>query len=288
MPSLFRTLAREPLVHFLLLGAALFALSAWLRPASAPASSGEIVATEARIRNLAQNFGRTWQRPPTREELDGLVESHIREEVMVREALALGLDREDAVIRRRLQQKMEFVSEEAAALAEPSEGELDAYLKAHADTFRREPRITFAQVYLDPVRRKSTIDADAKRLLATLANAGAGFDLSKVGDALMLLGPRYENATPTEVARLFGNDFAEALAKQPVGTWVGPIRSGYGLHLVKVEALMPGGAPALADVRPQVQREWANAKRQELSKAFYAKLRAKYRVTVQTSPEPKP
>ena len=285
---MFRTLAREPLVHFLLLGAVLFGLDAWLRPAATPAANAEIVVTEARIRNLAQNFGRTWQRPPTREELDGLVESYVREEVMVREALALGLDRDDAIIRRRLQQKVEFVSEEAAALAKPSDGELDAYLKANADVFRREPRITFAQVYLDPVRRKATIEADAKRLLATLTSAGATLDLSKAGDPLMLLEPRYENSTPAEAARLFGRDFAEALAKQPVGKWVGPIRSGYGLHLVKVEALVPGGAPALADVRPLVEREWANAKRQEVSKAFYDKLRAKYKVTVQASPAPKP
>jgi hypothetical protein len=285
---LFRTLAREPLVHFLLIGAALFALNAWLRPASAPAAGGEIVVTEARIRNLAQSFGRTWQRPPTREELDGLVESYVREEVMVREALALGLDRDDAIIRRRLQQKVEFVSEEAAALAKPSDGELDAYLKAHADVFRREPRITFAQVYLDPARRKATVEADAKRLLATLSSAGATPDLSRAGDPLMLLEPRYENSTPTEVARLFGSDFAGALTKQPVGKWAGPIRSGYGLHLVKVDALVPGGAPALADVRPLVEREWANAKRQELSKAFYDKLRAKYRVTVQATEARKP
>lgn len=279
---MFRTLAREPLIHFLLLGAVLFGLDAWLRPAATPAATAEIVVTEARIRNLAQNFGRTWQRPPTREELDGLVESYVREEVMVREALALGLDRDDAIIRRRLQQKVEFVSEEAAALAKPSDVELDAYLKAHADVFRREARITFAQVYLDPVKRKTTIETDVKRLLATLTNAGATPELSKAGDSLMLLEQRYENSTPTEVARLFGNEFAEALAKQPLGKWVGPIRSGYGLHLVKVEVLVPGGAPALADVRPLVEREWANAKRQELSKAFYEKLRAKYKVTVQT------
>lgn len=285
---MFRTLAREPLVHFLLLGAVLFGLDAWLRPAATPAANAEIVVTEARIRNLAQNFGRTWQRPPTREELDGLVESYVREEVMVREALALGLDRDDAIIRRRLQQKVEFVSEEAAALAKPSDGELDAYLKAHADAFRREARITFAQVYLDPVRRKATIEADVERLLAILTNAGATPELSKAGDSLMLLEQRYENSTPTEVARLFGNDFAEALAKQPVGKWVGPIRSGYGVHLVKVEALVPGDAPALADVRPLVEREWANAKRQELSKAYYEKLRAKYKVTVQTSRAQKP
>ena len=109
--------------------------------------------SEARIRNLAQNFSRTWQRPPTREELDGLVEAHLREEVLYREAVALGLDRDDTIIRRRLQQKMEFVSEEAAALAKPTDEDLAKYLAANTEAFRVEPRVTFAQVYLDSRQR---------------------------------------------------------------------------------------------------------------------------------------
>jgi len=134
---MIRKLVREPLVQFLLLGTALFALDAWLRPSAAPTANAEIVVSEARIRNLAQNFRRTWQRPPTRVELEGLVEAHVREEVFYREALALGLERDDAIIRRRLQQKMEFVSEEAAALAKPTDEDLSAYLKTHAEAFRK-------------------------------------------------------------------------------------------------------------------------------------------------------
>jgi hypothetical protein len=277
---MLRSLLREPLVHFLLLGAALFLLDAWLRPAAAPAANTEIVVSEARIRSLAQNFRRTWQRPPTQEELDGLVEAHVREEVFYREALALGLDRDDAIIRRRLQQKMEFVSEEAAALAKPSDDELAKYLEAHADAFRVEPRATFAQVYLDPRKRSATLEADVRRLLHTLNAAGPNADPARAGDRLMLLEPRYENATQSEIARVFGAAFATTVVGQPPGTWAGPVKSGYGVHLVHVEAVIQGGVPALADVRPLVEREWTNAKRKELSSAFYEKLRAKYRVTV--------
>jgi PPIC-type PPIASE domain len=279
---------REPLVHFLLLGAALFALDAWLRPTAATAANTEIVVSEARIRNLAQNFRRTWQRPPTREELEGLVESHVREEVFYREALALGLDRDDTIIRRRLQQKIEFISEEAAALAKPTDDELNAYLKANADMFRVEPRATFSQIYLDPRKRSSTLEADAKRLLAALNGSKAAPGAAQLGDSLMMLEPRYENVSKTELARLFGYDFAEALVKQPVGQWAGPIASGYGVHLVKVESLVAAGMPDLAEVRPLVEREWANAKRQELSKAFYEKLRAKYAIKVQMPEAAKP
>jgi parvulin-like peptidyl-prolyl isomerase len=276
---MFKRLLREPLVHFLLLGTALFALDAWLRPVAAPVASTEIVVTEARIDHLAQNFRRTWQRPPTRQELDGLVESFVKEEVLVREALALGLDRDDAIIRRRLQQKMEFVSEEAAASVQPTDEDLARYLAENADGFRVESRVSFAQIYLDPRRRSATLEADAKRLLGAL-NRARSPDPAQLGDRLLLLEPAYENAAQAEVARLFGTEFAEALVKQPVGRWVGPIASGYGVHLVRVDSLVPGGTPKLDDVRPLVEREWRNSRRQELSKAFYDRLRAKYTIKV--------
>jgi PPIC-type PPIASE domain len=285
---MLKSLAREPLVHFLLLGALLFALDAWLRPApTAGSPGGEIVISEARVRSMAQNFARTWQRTPTREEIDGLVESFVREEVMVREALALGLDRDDPIIRRRLQQKVEFVSEQGAALARPTDDELRAYLKAHPEAFVIEPRVTFEQITLDPTRRADAA-ADARRLLEQLNRAGGKADATALGDRLLLLEPRYEAAPQAEVARLFGAEFAAALPRQPVGRWVGPIASGYGLHLVRIEGIEPGGTPALDEVRPQVEREWTNNRRQELSKALYDKLRAKYTVTVRMPEAPKP
>lgn len=273
----------EPLVHFLLLGAALFLLDAWLRPPAQPAGGGEIVVSEARIRNLAQNFQRSWQRPPTRSELDGLVEAHVREEVMVREALALGLDRDDTIIRRRLQQKVEFVSEEGAALATPTDEELVAYMKSRADAFTVDARVTFEQVFLDPARRGAALDADAKRIAERLTAKDAP-DPATQGDRLSLLEARYENVAATEAARLFGQDFADALVRLPVGRWSGPVASGYGAHVVRVESLVPGGVPSLAQARPLVEREWRNAKRQELAKAYYEKLRAKYAITVKMPP----
>jgi hypothetical protein len=277
---------REPLLHFLLLGALLFAVDAWRRPPERVGTGGEIVVTEARVRTLAQNFSRTWQRPPTRVELDGLVEAHVREEVMVREALALGLDRDDAIIRRRLQQKVEFVSDQAAALAAPTDAELEAYLAKNADAFRREPRVTFTQVYLDPGKRGVALAADAARLRERLtANA---IDAARAGDPLMLVEPRYHDVPQAEVAGLFGAEFAQKVVRQTPGGWVGPLKSGYGAHLVKVEAVTPGGTPTLAEVRPVVEREWTNAKRRELAQDWYATLRAKYRISVQMPQPAKP
>jgi hypothetical protein len=187
-----------------------------------------------------------------------------------------------------VQQKMEFLSEEQAALATPTDEDLEAYLKANPEVCRTEPRATFLHVYLDPRRRARNLTADAKRLLAALNRAGRTPDRATMGDRLVLLESRYEEAPQAEIARLFGKEFAETLVKQPVGTWVGPIASGYGAHLVRVERLTPGGMPPLADVRPLVEREWANARRQALSKVFYQKLRGKYAIKVQMAGAAKP
>ena len=278
--SMLKSLAREPLAHFLLLGTLLFVIDAWLHPPGSPATRGDIVVGEARVRSLAGNFARTWQRPPTREELEGLVESYVREEVLYREALALGLDRDDAIIRRRLQQKVEFVLEEAAALATPTDAELSAYLMAHPDAFRIEPRLSFVQVYLDPGRHKNDLEAHAKRLLEILNRPGRATEHADLGDRLALLDQRYELMPQAEIAGLFGTEFADSLIRQPVGRWVGPIRSGYGAHLVRIDALQAGGVPSLDEVRPLVEREWSNRKRQEIGQALYEKLRAKYAITV--------
>ena len=280
-------LSREPLLHFLLLGALLFVLDAWLRPAQVADAGGEILVSEGRVRNLAQGFRRTWQRPPTRAELDGLVEDHIREEVLYREAVALGLDQDDTVIRRRLRQKMEFISDDAASLETPSDQALRDWLAAHPDDFRVEPRATFGQVYLDP-RRHGDVQAVAEQILARLNADGASADPAGEGDGLLLLEPRYAEVSQAEVARLFGTQFAERLFEQPPGAWVGPIDSGYGAHLARLESKTPGGVAELEDVRPLVEREWANARRKELAEALYARLRSKYQVTVRMPEGPRP
>jgi hypothetical protein len=251
-----------------LLGAALFALEAWTRPASGPAGQGEIVVGEARVRNLAQNFHRTWQRAPTREELDGLVEAHVREEVMVREAIVLGLDRDDAIIRRRLQQKLEFIAEEAASTVRPSDDELAGFLAANAERYRVEPRLSLTQVFLDPQRRGAALDADARRLIERL-NRDASAPPAEAGHRLALMEPRYVDVPRSELTRLFGSEFAARVAELPVGRWSGPIASGYGMHVVRLDAQLAGSAPSLADVRALVERDWASEQRRTQLKSHY-------------------
>ncbi|MEF9996635.1 MAG: peptidylprolyl isomerase, partial [Burkholderiaceae bacterium] len=272
-----QSLLKEPLVHFLILGALLALIDSHLRPNAATPPS-EIVVTEAQVRSLGQNFQRVWMRPPTPEEIEGLIASHIREEVLVREALALGLDRDDAMIRRRLQQKMEFIAE--AANIEPSDAELAAYLNQHAADFVVEPRLTLTQIYLDPSRRPASIDAEVGRLLATLNTQRGDTEAAAIGDRLLLLEPRYEGVSKSELERIFGTQFAEQAVEQPLGRWVGPLNSGFGVHLVRLESIEREQRPALEHVRPLVEREWQNRRRQELSQAVFERLQTKYSITV--------
>lgn len=271
---------REPLLHFLVLGVGLFVLFG-LIGGSAKERQERIVISAAKVENLALLFERTWRRPPTREELDGLIEDHVKEEVLYRAALALGLDDDDIVIRRRLRQKMEFVSEDVALQAEPSAAELRAYLAEHPDRFREPARISFRQLYLSPERRGADTWSDAERLLVAL-DAG-GSDAAASGDPF-LLEQDYRDVAAYDVERLFGGAFAARVAELPVGRWSGPVQSGYGLHLVLVRDRTPTRLPDLAEVRDAVANEWRAVRQEEVNRAFYEGLRAGYEVTVERPP----
>jgi parvulin-like peptidyl-prolyl isomerase len=274
-----KPLLKEPLVHFLVLGAALF-VAFGLAGKSTGGAAGKIVVTRAQIGSVTADFARTWQRPPTADELEGLIQDRVREEVYCREAIALGLDKDDTIIRRRLRQKMEFVSEDVAAVAEPTESELRAYLAAHAEAFRVEPRITFRHVYLDPARHKDTLEADAGKLLAQLSAAGQAVDPAHVGDPF-LLDHTFDDIPADVIAKQFGEKFAARLGELPLGRWQGPIASGYGVHLVYVGARVPGRAPAFDEVREAVRREWSDAQRLAANDVFYRDLLKRYAVTIE-------
>ena len=229
---------------------------------------------------LAENFRRTWQRPPTPPELDGLIEEHIRDEILTHEAQRLGLDRDDTVIRRRLRQKLEIITEEAAALAQASDAQLQDYLTKHADDFRGESRVAFSQIFLDPTKRGARIDADLKSLQEQVQQRATSTNWQKLGDQLFVLKPDYALSGEREVATIFGADFASALLELKQGEWIGPVRSGYGVHLVKVNQIEAARPVALADVRPVVEREWRNAQRKAGAEAQYQQLRAGYQIVV--------
>lgn len=271
-------LLREPLVQFLLLGGALFLLYQAVSPAP-EAPPNRIVVDAMQIARLAQQFQRTWLRPPTRGELAGLVEDHVKEEILYREALALGLEKNDLVIRRRLRQKMEFLNEDIAAQRAPSDAELQNYLDANREKYAAPARTSFGQVTLKAVAGRDAARDRAAELREKL-NAGAK-TANEAGDAT-LLPQALDLASAREIARAFGMPFTAALEKVPAdGRWHGPIETDYGLHLVRVSARDPGGPLPLEAVREAVQRDWEAARRAEAQAAFYGALRKRYAVSVE-------
>ncbi len=282
-------LLREPLLHFLLLGAAMFGAYQLVSDArfSGNQPLEEIVITEGHIDALILEFESVWQRPPTEQELDGLVQAHIREEVMYREALAMSLDRDDTIIRRRLQQKLAFLTEDIASLEEPTEAELEAFLATNQERFREQTRFSFEQVYFNVSERGPSAGADAELLLAELRTPSAtgpgedsdsSVDTALLGDQLLL--SQFNEAYEREVLRAMGSQFLEGLQSLPVGSWQGPIESGFGLHLVKLSERIEGIVPPLGDIRDLVSRDWISAKREQTNEASYAALRERYVVTL--------
>jgi len=272
-----RAALREPLVHFLALGALLFVVFQWW--GGGPGSS-RIVITPGQIDALVVGFTRTWQRPPTERELKGLIDDYVREEIAVREAMAAGLDRDDTIIRRRLRQKLEFLAEDTIDAVPATGAELQAWLDANPERFRTEPEVSLRQVYVSVDRRGEAARSDAEALLGRLTAAGPDATIDTLGDRLML-PQEIEQATRSDVARLFGDRFADAVLEIEPGRWTGPIESGYGLHLVLVRDRVEGRLPSLDEVRPIVEREFLNDRRTRELDAMYDRLLGRYRVIVE-------
>lgn len=273
---------REPLLHFLLLGAALFAWYEWRGGGGGPGST-RIVVGSGQIEHLVAGFTRTWQRPPTETELKGLVDDWVREEIASREAMAMGLDRDDTVIRRRLRQKLEFLVEDAAGAVPPSEEELAAWLESHAADYAVAPEIALLQVFVNTERRGAAAAAEAERILAELRRRGEAGSIAELGDTSML--PQEMSRAPQEqISRVFGEAFAEAVAKAEVGRWVGPVPSVFGLHLVFVRERREARRPELDEVRAQVERDAVSAARRDELAERYAALLAKYTVVIESQP----
>lgn len=265
---------REPLVHFVLLGAGLFVLYS-LVGGVGDERSHRIEVSAAQVERLAELFARTYHRPPTARELRSVVDDHVRDEIYYREAIAMGLDRDDTIVRRRMRQKLEFFTDNLLAAIEPGEEELRAFLADHPERFRVEGRLGFQQIYFDRDRRGDAAVRDAESLLARLQAGGT----DEPGDWLPL-PESYDDVSTDEVRRSFGSAFAASLGDLPLGEWAGPIESGYGLHLVLLRERRPGEVPKLDQVRQAVEREWSGDRRAAAQEAFYQELHERYDVIV--------
>ena len=274
---MLKRLLREPLVHFALLGATIFA--AWsLMSARDAVPRDAIVVSAGKIEHLEALFERTWQRPPARAELEGVVDDFVREEVAYRQGLLAGLDRDDTIIRRRLRQKLEFIAEDFASRVEPSDAELEAYLREHPEDFALDTRLTLRQVYLDP-EQHADLEAEVRELRIAL-DGDPSLDAAVLGDRI-LLEHGYAELSLRDVANLFGPQFATAIVNLELGAWQGPVESGYGTHIVFVDKRIEGRLPELSEIRSHVLLEWDNARRQEASEDFYSELIERYETVIE-------
>jgi len=270
---LIRRLLREPLLHFLLLGALLFLAYGWLNRAGL-AAPDEIVVSQSQVEGLVMQFERVWQRSPTADERQALIDSWVRDEVFYREALAMGLEQDDPVVRRRLSQKVQFILDTGSESAAPTDAELQAWLDAHADRYRVEPTYSLRQVYFDPARHGDGIAAALAKGQRALTSGNVS-----VGDPTML--PAELAGRAADVERQFGAEFEQALRTLPVGGWQGPVRSAFGLHLVELTARTDAREASLAEARPEVARDLMEARTESAQKALYENLRAKYEIRIE-------
>jgi hypothetical protein len=274
-------LLKEPLLHFVAIGGLLFAAHGALDPSGdgAAAAPPAIHLTAADAEWLKQMWTRQWRRPPTDEELRGLVADHLKEEVLSREARALELDIGDTVVRRRLAQKMTFLLDDTIRTAEPPEAELRALYETRPDLVHTPARVSFSQVFF----HREQGDDLARISLAALSNAAA---LPVAHGDRLLLGDTFADQDEQALANLFGAAFAQAVMALPVGSWSGPIASAYGAHLVKVTEAPPSRALPFAEVRERLAEEWRRNRQERANAQLYEGLLRKYRLVADPAVRP--
>ncbi|MGI9331205.1 MAG: peptidyl-prolyl cis-trans isomerase [Gammaproteobacteria bacterium] len=270
MPKLFK----EPLLHFLVAGALLFALYGRLNPDTAGPDNQRIEITPGVIQDLEEAWTRQWRRPPEPEELAGLIEAYIREEVFYREAISLGLDQDDTIIRRRLAQKMEYLTEDLSIQAEPTDSDLRTFFTNRREDFTQAARISFRHIYFSPDKRGANARGDAQLALATLLSADT-VDIGERGDAF-LMQSEYLGLTQRDTSQLFGTEFGTAIFELRSDGWQGPIKSGFGWHLVWINEKQAAQIPDFNAVRDQVRLEYDYEQQRRARETVFRDLRRRY------------
>ena len=272
----------EPTLHFLIFGAAVFAAHAWLAPPAAEESGGDVIAVPAEmVAGLREDFIARMGMAPTDSELNGLIDDHVGEEVLYREALALGLDRHDLVVRRRLVQNMQFLLQDISATEEPTEAELADFVRRRPERYGAPARLTFSHVFLSTDRRGPSSEREAIALLARLRAEGASTDDAVANGDPFMLGHRFRKQTRDQVANRFGPRFADTLMTLPVEAWSEPVGSRYGVHLVWVDERLEAGPPRLDRVRDRARRDLVAERRRHAERRKIAELRERYTVRIE-------
>lgn len=272
LTSLFQTLVREPFLHFLLIGVAVFVVYGLTLPDSpVQERANRVVVTDTQVARLDAQFKRIWGRSPNTEELDGMIDAWVREDILVQEALKLGMDQGDVIVRRRLAQKMEFLLASASTAAAPDDAELRAHFTKTSEQYATSQKLAFDSVFLGETAQAAAIEtAQAALRQGTAPEA--------VGQATSLPG----RVPLTDIARIdavFGAGFGDALTALDPSAWSAPVRSAYGVHLVRVTDREDARVPPFGAVRDAVAADWVRQRSAELSEALFEQLEAQYEVT---------
>ncbi|MBT0666757.1 peptidyl-prolyl cis-trans isomerase [Novosphingobium profundi] len=266
-----KSLVREPLLHFLVLGGLIFAGWYWLHPPRPPVN--EIVIDQNELDHLKMLWKAQWKRDPAPGDVQAIIDRHVREEVFYREGLKLGLDRNDEIVKRRISQKMEAVANDVGALMKPvTDADLAAFLEAHPDQFRLPPAYRFSQVLF--------VKGEEAKAQATLAALRAGQPIPAADAARLGVPNAWKDAPAPDLANAFGDAFPRELEGLPLGEWAGPIASGYGLHLVRLERRDAPHLPELDEVRAWVEREYEYQAQIDAEQAAFDTLLKDYSVRI--------
>jgi hypothetical protein len=280
-----KRLAREPLIHFLLIGAALFAVYHYLQPARGVApTSKQIQLSLDDLAQLAALFQSQWRREPTPEEFGRMVEQKVESEVLYREAIAMGLDRNDEIVKRRMALKMQFLAEDVTAAREPTTDELKSCFEKNSAKFAQPPRLSFRHLYFSTDRRGAHARDDAAKALAQLTGQPEDVNLRESFADPSMFEDYYRDRAPDYLGKEFGPQFAQAVQKLPSGSWQGPIQSGFGWHLVFVDTVIPGRVPDFEEIESDVKTAWLTAQKAVAWDKAYKEMRAKYTVLLPAPP----
>lgn len=278
-------LYRDPLLHFAVAGALLFIGYALVNRGETDSPSTDPVHIgNGQVRWLKETFANQWQRMPTDDELSGLVAGFIEEELLAREAKTLNLDQNDTIVRRRLAQKLTFLVDDTSRVAEPRDEDLRQFYNTNVERFRLEPRISFAQIFFNPARRQHA-ETDARAALLLILAADGNDRAATMGDPT-LLEPEFHNIGTQTISSLFGPDFARSVFVLKPGSWAGPLKSSYGVHLVQITELRPATLRPFQEVRPKVLEEWRRQRENQTKAQYIDKLRKKYGVVIDDNLRP--
>lgn len=276
-----RQILSEPLLHFFVVAALVFGgYRLFFAEPEQAADPQRVELTADDIRQLALTWLAQGRPEPSPDEMRSLIDQKVTEEILFREAVALGLDQDDQIIKRRLAQKMDFLAADLAALEEPTDAQLADWYSKHSDRFALPPHASYRHLYFSPDKRGDGAHDDAAAALAALAGKPADAPEGKALADTFMLRNYYGDTTPEQTAKEFGPAFADALFGLKPGAWQGPVQSGYGWHLVWVDSIEPGRVPLYEEVKPDVKEAWLDDRYQEVKRTALEEMRSRYTVVV--------